>query len=304
MDGIERTIKEPGIYDMPAEQYHADPCPEPSLSSHIAWTLIDRSPRHAWTDHPKLNPRHESEEKTAFDKGSAAHALLLEGVNRMQIIHADSYRKKEAQEARDAARAAGKHPVLAADYALILEMKMEAERAISECSDLSGIMLKDGKPERTFIWQERGIWLRCRPDWIADSLALMLDYKTTTSAEPGYFGRQISRMGYHFQAAFYRRGVKAVTGRDVPFILLAQEIDPPQSASFHGCAPTLMQIAEDRVEAAIDLWARCLKADRWPTYSSRVHYHEAAGWQMMEHEERLAAGIPYDIEKFWKENRA
>jgi hypothetical protein len=45
-----------GIHDTTAVDYHADPCPEPSLSAHIAALLCARSPRHAWAAHPKLNP--------------------------------------------------------------------------------------------------------------------------------------------------------------------------------------------------------------------------------------------------------
>ncbi len=98
-------------------------------------------------------------------------------------------------------------------------------------------------------------------------------------------------------------GVKAVTGKDAPFILLAQEIEPPSACSFHACSPALLEIADAMVEEAIDTWAKCLKADRWPGYESRIHYHEPNAWQMTQHEERIN-GIPYDIEKFWKENRA
>src|SRR5215831_5713580 len=45
----------PGVYAMPAAQYHADPCPTPSLSASIIKLICLDSPAHAWTAHPKLN---------------------------------------------------------------------------------------------------------------------------------------------------------------------------------------------------------------------------------------------------------
>jgi len=72
-------ITEPGIYDIPETDYHADPIAEPSLSSSIAKILLARSPRHAWANHPRLNPNQEPETRREFDFGSAAHAMLLEG---------------------------------------------------------------------------------------------------------------------------------------------------------------------------------------------------------------------------------
>ena len=44
----------PGFHAITAAQYHADPCEPLSLSSSTAWTLLNKSPKHAWSEHPKL----------------------------------------------------------------------------------------------------------------------------------------------------------------------------------------------------------------------------------------------------------
>ena len=69
-------ITKPGVYDLPMAEYHADPCPEPSLSSSIIRLLCSASPLHAWTAHPRLNAAYVAEESDRFDVGTAAHALL------------------------------------------------------------------------------------------------------------------------------------------------------------------------------------------------------------------------------------
>ena len=197
----------PGLYDIPEAEYHADPCQAPSLSSSVAKILLTQSPLHAWTAHPRLNPYYEPEEKTAFDLGSAAHALLLEGEDRMTKIDAKDYKTKDAQAARDEARAAGKHPVLKARYPDVQKMRNAALLAITACTNLSGYTLAAGLPERALIWQEDEIWCRCKPDSLANDRTLILDYKSTTDASPPAFNRQIeSGLQRHHPGRVLRQG--------------------------------------------------------------------------------------------------
>src|SRR3979411_2799004 len=64
-------------FDVQAADYHADPCERPSLSSSIAKILIEKTPRHAWTAHPWLNPNFVPKQDSKFDLGSAVHELML-----------------------------------------------------------------------------------------------------------------------------------------------------------------------------------------------------------------------------------
>lgn len=66
----------PGIYDTPEPEYHADPCPEPSLSAGSAVTVLQKSPLHAWWGSERMNPDFERVEKRHFDIGSAFHARI------------------------------------------------------------------------------------------------------------------------------------------------------------------------------------------------------------------------------------
>ncbi len=274
---------------MPAADYHA----MPQLSCTLAKILIAQSPLHAWTACPALNPNYVSEEKETFDIGAAAHALLLEGEDRMVVVEADDWRTKAAREDRDAARAEGKHPILARKYADLVKMRDVAVRAIAECSDLSGLSLSRGRAEHVITWVENGVECRARIDFLESGELVVLDYKSTTDATPRAFSRQIARMGYHIQDEFYSRGVKAVFGRRPKFIFMAQETTAPHACSFHGCAPSLLAIAEQDVDYAVRTWGECLKANRWPAHSNRIHWAEAMPWQMAEAEER-APGNTYD----------
>ncbi len=94
------------------------------------------------------------------------------------------------------------------------------------------------------IWQEGETLLKARPDALAHALDVIMDYKTTTNAAPAAFSRQIATMGYHYQASFYQRAVKSLTGKEPVFVFLAQENVAPFRCTFHGIAPSLKQIAD------------------------------------------------------------
>lgn len=68
----------PGIYaDIPDHVYHSDTLTDrPALSSSIAKLML-RSPLHAFTAHPRLNPEWGPVEKKTFDIGRAAHRAVL-----------------------------------------------------------------------------------------------------------------------------------------------------------------------------------------------------------------------------------
>lgn len=294
------VISQPGVYTIPEEQYHADPALEPSLSSHIAQLIVTRSPLHGWFAHPRLNDKYEEKQSEDFDVGSAAHALLLEGEDRMAVIPFDSWRKDAAKAARDAARNAGKYPVLADSYERVVAMRDVALKAIADNPDFSGLTLADGKPEQTIIWKWRGIYCRARVDWMSHDRKLRLDYKTTkASANPRAWVRTMLGMGAHLQDAFYAQGNAATEG---PVdggmgVFLVQEQQEPFACCFQGLEPSFRAIADGEVRRAQELYQECLQTGNWPGYPKRTCWLEAPPWLLSQHSEEPIedeGGIPYD----------
>lgn len=276
-----------GIWLMPAAVYHSDPCPAPSLSNSIAKVLLSQSPYHAFIQHPRLGNEIQSEESSRFDIGSAAHSMLLENDDSVVVvIEADDWRKKETKEKRDEARAAGKYPVLAKDFVNLVEMVQEA-RGFIEQTEMAGIF-EDGDAEQTIIWQENSIWCRIRTDWLTKDRRIILDYKTCQNAEPNTFGRHMTNMSYDVQAAFYKRGLVAVGGpEDATFLFLAQEIEPPYACSLHALSNIAIEMANEKVEAAIHGWRTCIESEVWPQYTTEICYQEPPAWAITRHMETM-----------------
>ena len=285
------SIEAPGVYDMPADAYHADPCPQPSLSASVAHELLSRSPRHAWQAHPRLNPAHEPEHRTEFDLGHAAHALVLGDERRFAVIDAADYRAGAARAAREAAYAAGAIPLLPHQYEATRAMAraLRAQLEQHEARDA----FTQGQPERTIAWREGDVWCRARLDWLPNTLTratIITDLKSTTNAEPAAWSRsKLEAMGYDVQAAFYLRGLRALGHPDtLRFAFVVVEVDPPHALSVIGLPPAVMALAEQKVEHAIATWRECLRTNVWPAYPTRICWADPTPWSEARWAERVA----------------
>lgn len=288
------AITEPGAYKIEESAYHADPCPEPSLSTSIAKVLLGKSPRHAKTQHPRLNPNFTRTTRKEFDLGSAAHALMLGSHEKFVRIDAKDFRTKDAKAARDAAYEFDHIPLLEHQWTEV-ERMVAAGRAQLEVHEDARNAFTDGTPEVVLIWQEGGVWCRCMLDWKPNSSRVFYDYKTTgQSANPDDFQSTFYNLTYDVQCAFYRRGIRAVLGVEDPvFEFVVQETADPFALSVVGITPAAVDLADRKVDEALNLWRWCLQNDTWPGYPNRTAYIEPPIWaekKWLEREERDALG--------------
>jgi hypothetical protein len=280
----------PGIFNLTAENYHADPCPTASLSSSIANILLDQSPLHAWLAHPRLNPNYAREASARFDLGSAAHMMLLERrEDRIVRVQAKDWRTNAAKEARDAAQANGQFAVLEHQYADILAMCTAAQDYLLTTE--LGDMLATGDPEQSVLWKEPNasaagshvLWYRCRPDLLSKDRRVILDYKSTSSAAPDFVSKQIGRMGYDLQSEFYTRGLKAIE-LEPTFVFLFQEITPPYACSLISLSNTFREVGKLKVARAMKIWETSITSNTWPVYTNKILYCEPKPWDAAEME--------------------
>lgn len=274
-------MKECGIFEMSADEYHADPCPEPSLSASIAHILCSASPLHAWTAHPKLNPQFVREEAARMDIGAIAHALVLEGINKARVLDFPDRRTNDYKRAHAAAMAAGEIPILTKDFEDVKGMVVSLRHFLDPYRPLQTALM-EGRPEVSLMWQEEnGVWCRARPDWLSDDHRRIEDYKTRSgTANPEVVSRTIFNEGWDVQAAFYIRGLKAIDPTAAPaFRFIVQETYPPYAVSVVSLGPDSMMIAEKKVQWAIDKWRECLDSNEWPGYPTEVCYATLPAWE-------------------------
>lgn len=278
---MSHLIDKPGIYDISADNYHADPCKVPSLSSSIAKIMVGETPLHAYRQHPRLNPAFEREEKAQFDLGRTAHDMLLREPDNFVIVDEDAWRTNAAKAAREEAYEAGKTPLLRKQYDEVSAM-VETGRAVLRSHELGAYFFdENAHTEQTIVWEEDGVWFRIRLDRASENHRLLFDYKTTAaSAHPDQWGRKsLYTLGYDIQLALYKRGVQAVLGVEPDFFFLVQETKPPYALCVQTQTPMGEQIGQAKIERAVAYWRWCMERQVWPAYPNNVAYVEPPGWE-------------------------
>lgn len=260
----------------------------PALSSGVLHTLITRSPLHAAYEQSA-----PSEDTVATDKGSAAHAILLEGSEACIVVcDFTDWRKNEAKAMRDDARAGRKIPLLASQMDEIRRMVDAAKNHI-EASAISNEWAR-GISEQSVKWEDGGIVCKSRYDRVNTETDVIFDYKTCGgSVNPKDWSRQVISMGYDIQAAFYQRGYRAIHGRDARFVWLAQETEAPYACCWMDMGPDLQAYANSRVERGMAMWAKAIKSGKWPGYPKQVCSLEVPQWAMAAEENEQIFGA-YD----------
>lgn len=269
-----------GIHMIGAKEYHADPCPDPSLSSSIARILLAQSPRHAWMAHPRLNPAYVPEEKDAFDLGTVAHALILEGdESNFTVVDAKDWKSSAAQAAKASARAEGKTPILA--HQLVNARAMASAVGDQLDAHEAAVYLDETKAEETLLWEEDGIWCRARLDLLSHDRRHIFDLKSTSgSARPDTWERSLFAFGYDVQAGFYLRGVRRLFNLEATFRFIVAETQPPYAVSVIALDEEALDLADRKVSRAINLWRACLKRDQWPGYALHTMTASAPPWEL------------------------
>lgn len=275
---------------MTPEQYHHAVGP-PRLSQSIAKRLCEESPWHAKRELDRRAPTHEDEpaedsaetkKRDTMDRGTIVHALLL-GTPSPAVVVADettgepfdSFRTKAAQAQKAAIKAAGKIPVLAHKVASVTKL---ADRIRFELLKEHGIDL-DGDSELAAHWTERasdGTEVLCRgmfDHWLAADAKgrpTIYDLKIWASANPRKLVHKIHDMGVDIQGEAYTRAAEKASpdlaGR-VRFVTLVCEVGTGlvTPVVFGG---SMRQVGRWRWRRAIDMWARCMRANEWPGYTT------------------------------------
>lgn len=264
-----RPVAASGLYaGMPLADYHrADIAVAPSVSSTGLRVIFHDSPAHYWASSP-LNPeRIDREDTSALTLGRAAHHLLLGEADFARHFAVrperwDSWRSRDAQAWRAEQAAAGRTPLLPVHIAAITGMaKALAAHPLVRAGILSGGI------EQSLFWSdpETGIWQKSRPDAMPGASGDFADLKTCVSVKTEALERTIAEYGYQMQAALLADGALAVTAAAMAsFTLVFVEKTPPHCVRIVTLKDADLDRGRKQNRAALTLFARCLKENRWP----------------------------------------
>jgi hypothetical protein len=269
-------ITEPGIYfDFPEADYHADPCESISFNQSLAKVIIEKSPAHAFCQHPRLKPPPDDEEPEKYDAakaiGNAAHSLLLGRGKQIAVAPFTSWRSDKAKVIRAEAEAAGRVAILDKHYDRAASMVLAARAQLDAAGCKEAFV--GGHSEVVIAWQEDGFWFRSMIDWCADPRRLY-DFKTTgLSVAPHAIPMLMSNAGWAIQAAFQERGLDVLDpegrGRR-KFRFAAQEHDEPYALTPCELPESTITIGRKQVDYAIERWKHSMRTGEWPGYPNEL----------------------------------
>lgn len=272
------VVTTPGVYDMPADTYHADPIPRPgrSLSSSGARRLMATCPaRYLYeADHPKPSTK-------PMELGTAAHKEILGVGPELVMVDHEKWNTNAIKAEVAEIRARGALPLKRADYEQVQEMAAAIRRNELAAALLGGT----GRAEQALFWRDppTKVWRRALLDWLSpkgpDGRIYLADYKTAESAHPDAISKSLVNFGYHQQGAWYVDAVRALgLADDVPFLLVVQEKTAPYLVSVVQLTEVAMDAGRHENRKAIRQFAQCMKTGHWPPYVEGVAQVGLPGW--------------------------
>lgn len=250
-----------GVAEIPPELYHQ----APGLS-YTGLKEFAKSPAHY-----QAYLRGERDREVI---GTGTHMRTLEPERfEALLVRVKNRQTKENKGLLEAAEAQGKFVVTEKEYTQICRQS----DAIMNDPDCRAY-LSGGKAEQSIFWREplinldtgedlgQSLLCRSRVDYLRED-GVMVDLKYFNSVEEDEVRKQVLRMKYHWQSAFYTKGGREVLGSDHDMFvhIFVTDSDPFVARPFVlGDA----SIDKARIEYTPLLiqFNECLRTNRWPAF--------------------------------------
>lgn len=230
----------------------------PALSQSIAWTLLSRSPFHAWHEHRQLGQlkRPPSPE---MDKGSLVHELVLGG-DRVQVFDYPDWRTNAAKGARAGAREDGRVPILTKQLETVTPVVVAISKALAD----NGLGVDGFKCEKRLSWQYGGLACEGTPDavMVEGPSAFLWDLKTTKSLDGlNALSRKAASSGWALQREVYTTAIETLypsTAGRITWQWVIAEVEPPYQVRVVGASATMAELGRLQWERAVVMWRELL----------------------------------------------
>jgi exodeoxyribonuclease VIII len=136
-------------------------------------------------------------------------------------------------------------------------------------------LLRDGKAEQSFWWDDTptGLRCKCRPDWYTGNT--IVDLKTTTDASPKGFARSVAQWRYHVQQNHYLAGTFADR-----FVFIAVEKTYPYAVGVYELDETAALHGEAERRNNLQTIADCRAIAEWPGYGNTIQPLSLPNWAL------------------------
>lgn len=274
------------VTTMPAADYHA----LPHASSHRLHVFRTYTPAHA-----RYEMDHPTPQTPAMAIGEAVHVAVLEPARFHHLylppLSCSAIKKDGTVCANDATKfiggtwLCGVHGKGENESTATILSSDDWDRihriseAVNESESASKLIRLCDRREVVMQWEDvDGVKCKARMDAVGNGI--ILDLKTSRDIRPDAFRRDLFRLGYLHQAAFYRRGA-ARCGLEIDdSVIIAVEND---AKSAIGCRvyrikDDLLALADQQITNDLRRWGECERSGVWPGYSDDIEEIGVTAW--------------------------
>lgn len=240
--------------------------------------LISTSPRHFKAKYiDKCLP--PTNVTAAMRLGSACHALLLQPgkfSSDILVMPELNLRTTAGRESRDDLLRDNPHKIVIKE-----DEYAEASKIVSGVHDNPEAMelLRKSSNEVSLFWKcpYSGLSMKARVDGLIMDDAprggdfCLLEYKTTSSAEPDAFSRHCDDMNYELSLYHYWQGIRVCFGADGDFnsFFIVSEDSAPYVSEVYRVPQLMHELGRVKWLSAVDALAAGFREEFWPGYSNR-----------------------------------
>ena len=245
--------------------YHADPAVS---ASHLH--AVAASPYHYWSRF--LAPdRPPSVQTAAMKLGSLTHCAVLEPDELSSRYGICLPRNTKAGKEMEG-------EMIAAGIEAVTASEMEQAMAMAgsvRSHQAAAALLRDGKAEQSFWWDDiqTGLRCKCRPDWYTGNT--IVDLKTTTDASPKGFARSVAQWRYAIQQNHYLAGTFAER-----FVFIAVEKTYPYAVGVYELDEAAALYGETERRNNLQTIADCRAISEWPGYGNTIQSLSLPAWAL------------------------
>ncbi len=108
-----------------------------------------------------------------------------------------------------------------------------------------------------------GVPFKARLDSVLVEEGIILDLKTTDSADPELFTKKVVGLGYDFQAAAYTVAAEQAYGKPFKFLFAAVERKAPYTVAVYEADEFMQAEGRRKFDRAIELYKECEASGQW-----------------------------------------
>jgi hypothetical protein len=140
-------------------------------------------------------------------------------------------------------------------------------------------LLVDGQAEHALAWTDEKTGMACKARLDMLSPAAVVDLKTSRHAvDARLFASAAWSLGYFHQLAFYVRGARAVTGKEVPAVIIAVENAPPFDVLVYQVDEDDLWLAGEQIDELLAKLKECRETNQWPGVGEAAQVLTAPRW--------------------------